>query len=317
MTRLPTCPSSPPGTPAICLPSRRRLAALRNRARARPLLLRAACWALLPAIALVSACASGPAAPERKVYIVTDLEGATGVYRFAQTREPDSSLGRTAKAYLMHDIAAVVLGLRAGGATEIVVLDGHGPQAFVPHLMVPGARYVTGTPRPEVLWGLDSSFAGLVLLGHHAMMGTPDGVLNHTQSSRGENRYWYNGVESGELAQVAAIAGHFGVPPILVTGDDATCREATTFFGPSCVTVSVKRGLAREAAELVPFVETRRALFEGARRAMANLPECQPYRIATPIQAKKTYLELDEKGAPVRDVTKEGTIDDVSRLLDF
>ena len=217
----------------------------------------------------------------------------------------------------MHDISAVVRGLRAGGATEIVVLDGHGPQAFVPHLMEPGAKYVTGVPRPDVLWGLDDSFSGLVLLGHHAMMGTPDGVLNHTQSSRTENRYWYNGVESGELAQVAAIAGHFGVPPILVTGDEATCREATRFFGPSCVTVPVKRGIAREAAVLVPFGETQAALFEGARRAMAVLPGCKPYRIETPIRAKKTYLELDEKGARVRDVTKEATIDDVLHLLDL
>jgi D-amino peptidase len=268
-------------------------------------------------MALVSACAAHPEPTGRKIYIVTDLEGASGVYRFAQTREPESGLAREAKAYLMHDIAAVVLGLRAGGATEIVVLDGHGPQAFVPHLMAPGAMYVTGKPRPEVLSGLDASFAGLVLLAHHAMMGTPDGVLNHTQSSRTENRYWYNGVESGELAQVAAIAGHHGVPPILVSGDEATCREATAFFGPACVTVSVKRGLSREAAELVPFPETRKALYEGARRAMGRLEECQPYRIATPIQARKIYLELDEKGERVREVTKEGTIEDVLRLLDF
>lgn len=97
--------------------------------------------------------------------------------------------------------------------------------------------------------GLDDSFDGLIQLGAHAMMGTPDGVLAHTQSSRSENRYWYNGVESGELAQCAAIAGHYGIPTIMVTGDQA-CREATKFFGPHCVTVAVKRGITREAAEL-------------------------------------------------------------------
>jgi D-amino peptidase len=268
-------------------------------------------------LAATSACTTSPPSTERKIYIVTDLEGATGVYKFAQTREPASALAREANQYLMHDIAAVVSGLRAGGATEIIVLDGHGSQAFVPHLMEPGAKYITGTPRPEVLWGLDDSFAGLVLLGHHAMMGTSDGVLNHTQSSRTENRYWYNDVESGELAQVAAVVGHYGVPPILVTGDEATCREALAFFGPSCVTVPVKRGIAREAAMLYPFPETRAALVEGARRAMASLPQCKPYRIATPIKAKKQHLELDEKGAPVRQVTKEGTIDDVLRLFEF
>jgi D-amino peptidase len=279
-------------------------------------------------IALASGCASQPAAG-KKIYIFTDLEGASGVYRFAQTREPDGAVrysppsvppegtAREAKEYLMLDIAAVVSGLRAGGATEILVLDGHGSGAFVPHLMKAGAKYITGRPRPDALWGLDDSFAGVVLLGHHAKNGTPDGVLHHTQSSRTENRYWYNGVESGELAQEAAIAGHYGVPPILVTGDEATCREAGEFFGPECVTVAVKRGIAREAAVLYPFRETQEALYEGARRAMAVLPKCKPYRISTPIQAKKEYFELDEKGNPARKVGKEGTIDDVLHLLDF
>jgi len=252
----------------------------------------------------------------KKIYIVTDLEGASGVYKFAQTREP-GPLNDLAKEYFMGDVAAVVLGLRDGGATEVLVLDGHGSQAVVPHLMEPGAKYVTGTPRPDVLWGLDDSFAGMVQLGAHAMMGTPDGVLCHTQSSKSENRYWYNGVESGELAQCAAIAGHFGVPTILVTGDEATCREAQKFFGPACVTVAVKRGIAREAAVLYPFAETRRALYEGAKRAMAAIPQCKPYRLSLPIQAKKQYLIFDGPGGQGRLQTKEGTIEDVLHLLDF
>ena len=69
-----------------------------------------------------------------RIYIVTDLEGASGVYKFAQTREPGNPLGEKAKEYLMGDIAAVVRGLRAANVAEIVILDGHGSQAFVPHL---------------------------------------------------------------------------------------------------------------------------------------------------------------------------------------
>ena len=96
--------------------------------------------------------------------------------------------------------------LRAGGAGEIVILDGHGSGAVVPELMEPGARYITGRPRPGPLTDLDARFDGVVMLACHAMKGAADGVLNHTQSSKGENRYWYNGVESGELAQYGAIA---------------------------------------------------------------------------------------------------------------
>ncbi|OHB76450.1 MAG: hypothetical protein A2Z25_16485 [Planctomycetes bacterium RBG_16_55_9] len=252
-----------------------------------------------------------------RIYIVTDLEGASGVYKFDQTREPGNPLGEKAKEYLMGDIAAVVKGLRAANVTDIVVLDGHGSQAFVPELMAPGAKYITGKPRPGPLTGLDESFAGMVQLAAHAMMGTPDGVLCHTQSSRTENRYWYNGIESGELAQCAAIAGHYGVPTIMVTGDMAACREAEKFFGPDCVKVAVKKGLSREAVELYPFDETRQALYEGAKRAVAAIPKCKPYKLSLPIQAQKEYLVFDKPSAPGRLVKKEGTIEDVLKLMAF
>lgn len=255
---------------------------------------------------------------QTKIYVITDLEGASGVYKFAQTRDAkETELGRLAMEYLMGDIAAVVRGLREGGATEIVVLDGHGSQAFVPHLMEPGAKYVTGLPRPPSPCDLDGTYAGLVLLGYHAMMGTPDGVLNHTQSSKAENRYWYNGVESGELAQSAAMAGCLGVPPIMVTGDEATCREARRFFGNECVTIAVKRGISREAAELYPFAETRQALYDGAKRAMAAIGKCKPYILTPPLKAKKQYLVQDPPSAPPKLVTKEGEVTNVLQLLRF
>jgi D-amino peptidase len=252
-----------------------------------------------------------------RIYIVTDLEGASGVYKFAQTREPGNPLGEKAKEYLMGDIEAVVNGLRSANVFDIVILDGHGSQAFVPHLMAPGAKYITGKPRPGPLTGLDDSFDGLIQLGAHAMMGTPDGVLCHTQSSRSENRYWYNGVESGELAQCAAIAGHYDIPTIMVTGDVATCREAAKFVGPNGITVTVKRGISREAAELYPFDETRQALYEGARRAVQAIPKCKPYKLSLPIKAKKEYLVFDSSSKSGRRLTREGTIEDASKLMDF
>lgn len=227
---------------------------------------------------------------QKKIYIITDLEGISGVYRMEQAWVKDSPLNKEACEFFMADLGAVIKGLREGGATDIVVLDGHGDQAVVPRLMVPGATYITGKPKPGPgsLAGLDSSFAGVVLLGFHAMRGTPDGVLNHTQDV--ENRYWYNGVESGELAQNAAIAGYFGVPVIMATGDVATCREAAKFFGDKCVTVPVKRGFGREVAMLYPLEETGEALFDGAKKAMEVISQCKPYIMTTPIKVKELYL---------------------------
>ena len=168
-----------------------------------------------------------------------------------------------------------------------------------------------------MLWGLDESFDGMVQFGAHAMMGTSDGVLNHTQSSRSENRYWYNGVECGELVQIATIAGHYGVPTILVTGDVATCREAAHFFGKSCVTVAVKEGVAREAAVLYPFKETRKALFEGAKRSMKALSMCKPYKMDMPIKGKLQYLDLRSDPENPELITKEAVFQDARDIVKF
>lgn len=259
-----------------------------------------------------------PVSAQLKIYVNTDLEGISGVFKFDQTREKDTPLNIQACEYFMGDLAAVVRGLRDGGATEVIVLDGHGSQAVIPHMMEPGAKYITGRPRPGAgnLSTLDSSFAGMVLLGFHAMMGTPDGVLNHTQSSKTENRYWYNGVESGEMAQNALIAGYYGVPVIMVTGDEATTREAKKFFGNGIITVPVKKGLSREAAILYPFEETRLALYEGARMAVGVISKCKPYKTDTPVKVKIQYLNLDPKLPKPELITVEGTAKDALHILE-
>ncbi len=260
---------------------------------------------------------ANPLAAQKKIYIFTDLEGISGVYKFEQTREKGTPLNIQACEYFMDDLSAVIRGLEDGGATEILVVDGHGNQCIIPHMMVGGAGYATGLPRSETMWGLDESFAGMVQFGAHAMMGTPDGVLNHTQSSKSERRYWYNGVECGELVQCATIAGYYGIPTILVTGDAATCREATKFFGKGCVTVAVKEGIAREAAVLYPFEQTRKALYEGARKSMEAIAHCKPYKLDLPIKGKLQYLDLNSNSPEQVVITKEAIFQNALDILKF
>jgi D-amino peptidase len=131
-----------------------------------------------------------------------------------------------------------------------------------------------------------------------------------------ENRYWYNGIESGEMAQNALIAGYYGVPVIMVTGDEATAREARKFFGNNIVTVPVKKGLAREAAILYPFEETRKALYEGAKKAMSVISSLKPYKIDTPIKVKMQYLNLDTSLPKPEVITIEGTAKDALHILE-
>jgi len=226
-----------------------------------------------------------------KVYIATDLEGATGVFCFKQTRDHDTPDYREAVALLMGDIAAVAEGLNEAGVDEIYAMDGHGGgNNFQPQHMVRGVRYITGWPRPRAFPLLDESFDGVILLAYHAMNGTADGVLHHTQSSVNENKYWYDGVERGEIYQHAVIAGSFGVPVMLVTGDEATCREARDTLGADLPTVAVKQGLSREAAVLLAPEETRELLKASARAAVAALPRLKPYRIKLPVRVRTRCL---------------------------
>lgn len=251
-----------------------------------------------------------------KIYVMTDLEGISGVYQFIQTREK-GTLNTEACEYFMDDVAAVIKGLRDGGATEIAVRDGHGYGALVPHKMISGAKYIAGRQRPNngIMPEFDSSYDAMVMIGFHAMMGTPDGVLNHTMSSKNENRYWYNGVESGELAQMALLAGYYEVPLVMVSGDEAACREARKFFGNEIVTVATKKGLSREAAVLYPFEETHKALYEGAKEAIGIISKIKPYKIKTPIQVREQMLKNDPNRPKPVVIKREGVAQDARQIL--
>lgn len=230
----------------------------------------------------------------QKIYIITDLEGASGVYKWSQIDHKDDELNKKACEYYMKDLEAVIKGFKDGGAKEIFVFDAHGLQIIIPELMTPGVKYLTGHPRPEGLLGLDSTYDAVALVGFHSMEGTVNGVLNHTQNPYNHARYWYNGIESGEIAQDALKCGFFGVPVVLVSGDDATCREASKFLGKDVVTVTVKEGIAEQSAILYAFPDTYKALYEGAKKSISVIKKCKPYVLQMPIKAKKIYYETDD-----------------------
>jgi len=225
-----------------------------------------------------------------KVYIATDLEGISGVTVWDQTRDQTTQLYQDARRLLTREVNAAVTGCLEGGATKVVVLDGHGGGFnFVPEELHPGATYVTGPGRPAAHCGLDRSFDAAMFVGYHAMAGTPRAVLAHTQSSKSGNRYWYNGRESGEIAQSAISCGCYGIPVVLVTGDQAACREARAFLGARTLTVAVKKGLSITSCEMVAPSRARELIRRAAAKALGRIGECKPYRIKAPIKARLQF----------------------------
>jgi len=262
-----------------------------------------------------------------RVIVCTDLEGISGICVWEQTREMTTQLYQDARRLLMGDVAAVVEGCREAGADDVLVHDGHGGGFnFVPELMHPGARYLTGRARPRFsdyaarIQGFDAA----ILLGYHAMAGTPDGFLRHTQSSRGGNRYWYNGRECGEIAQSALLYGHFGIPVVMVTGDTATCREAREFLGEQTVTVAVKEGFGEQFGALLAPLAAHDLIRQGAREALGRAGECKPFTLDLPIRGRLSYPDKEtadklnpRRSQRVDDTTFEALFESALHIHEF
>jgi D-amino peptidase len=249
-----------------------------------------------------------------RVYIMTDLEGCSGITLFDQTRNSLGPRYPESRRLLMGDINAAVQGALDGGASYVVVVDGHGnPLNLLPELMHPGAEFLCGRGFPED-WGAGDSFDCGFLVGYHAMARTPDGVLCHTQNSRSDARYWYHGREYGEIGQEALILGHFGVPITLVTGDTATCREAREFLGDEVVTVAVKHGYGRECCRMLAPERAHELIRAGAAEALTRVGRVAPYKVELPIPGRFSCLaepwdegaypaDIDERERIVRETT--------------
>ena len=186
-----------------------------------------------------------------KVLIATDMEGIGGVFTSLQTGKKPSIndewhwFYQEARRLQTAEVNAAVQGAIDGGAREVVVWDGHSSGSnFAIEDLHPEAEYIIGGGYRQ-WFPVDKSYQALALVGFHAKAGTPNGVLEHTQSYD-VHSYSVNGVEMGEIGQAALLAGAYGVPVVFISSDDAGCAEAKQLLGPHLVAVSVKTGLARE-----------------------------------------------------------------------
>ncbi|MBC7288858.1 MAG: M55 family metallopeptidase [Armatimonadetes bacterium] len=230
-----------------------------------------------------------------KVYIITDMEGITGIWRQEMvdpSRPEHYNIGRR---LLMGDINAAIRGAFDAGATEVVVNDGHGG---APHIILEEmderAEYVRPNGPGDVMVGLDETFDAMFHIGAHAMAGTRNAFLDHTQSSTSWYNYYLNGKKYGEIGQSAVIAGHYGVPLLLVTGDEAACREAENLLGPgNVVTVAVKKAIGRQWARCLHPKRAQQMIYEGAKKALQLVGKVEPYRIETPIRVRLEFYRTD------------------------
>jgi len=250
---------------------------------------------ILAAIAAISLAffAILPAAqqkPALKVFISVDMEGISGIVHGDQTT-PGTAEYAAGRKWMAEDVNAAVEGALEAGATEVVVNDSHGSMRNIdPDDLHPRAILISGSPKPlSMMQGIDASFAACLLIGYHAKAGTEDAILDHTISGSVVRAVRVNGAELPELGLNAAIAGYYGVPVVLISGDTAVCRQTGEILGKDVVTVAVKEAYGRLAAKLVPMGEARRIIKAGVKDALTKLGRVKPFKIASPYNFELGY----------------------------
>jgi len=251
---------------------------------------------LLPLALLLifAAQATSQTAGAKKVFMITDMEGVSGIFDTELQCLPyKSPRWEESRKLLTGEINAAVDGLFEGGATEVVVWDGHssGQNLSVSDIH-PRARLLTGGAVSSTL-ELDSSYSAVIFIGQHALAGAEKGILGHSYDSQNIQNIWVNDRPTGEIGARVLLAGVFGIPVIMLAGDTAACKELHQLV-PQAECAEVKSGVSRTAGFMLSHPAACTLIREKARRGAERLTEFKPYRVIGPVEVK---VELTTKGS--------------------
>jgi len=216
-----------------------------------------------------------------KVFISVDMEGISGVVTSEECSRSGQDYGIFRRIMTLEANAAVE-GALAAGATKIWVRDSHGSaRNILPDLLHEKAVLVrdwAGGPK-VMMDGIDESFDAVIFIGYHARAGTPDAIIEHTMSGMVTDSV-VNGVSLPEAGWNALIAGHYNVPVVFVSGDQALCRQAEELFG-EVETVAVKDAIGAAAVCLHPSAAQAK-IYAGVEKALGQIERYKPYRLDPP-----------------------------------
>ena len=231
---------------------------------------------------------AGPAFAAARIFIVSDMEGVGGVNSADEQLLPGQRRYDESRRLLAGELNAAVEGAFAGGAAEVVIWDGHdGSRSLSIDDIDPRAKLIQGRPTPANYYLSDRAFDGIFFIGQHAMAGAKGGILAHSQSFTVE-RISINGRAVGEIGQVAAIAGYYHIPVIMLSGDQAACDEISE-LQPKAETVAVKRLAGRASSLSVSHAEAKSLIRAAAERAVSHISSFSPWIIEGPVEMTISY----------------------------
>ena len=220
-----------------------------------------------------------------KVLISTDIEGVAGVFHHEQVRAGNPEYER-ARLLMTHEANAAIAGAFDAGATEVLVNDSHGSFRNMPaELLDARAQAVMGKPRYlSMMAGVDDGVDAVCMIGYHSRA-QGRGILAHTINSFAFARVYFNGIELGEAGIYGALAGEYGVPVVMASGDDVFIEEHRPLF-PHATFVQTKRATGQTSGISLSPAQACGAIRAGVAAALTQHASARPYVLPGPIAVR-------------------------------
>jgi D-amino peptidase len=291
-------------------------------------MLRAA--ALIVAAFAAAALAAGAAVAQQplRVFISADMEGVAGAVTDAQLGPAGFEYQRF-REFMTAEVLAAIQGARDAGATEILVADAHGNmQNLLVDRLPADVRLVRGPNRPlSMMHGIDSTFHAAVFIGYHSATHNLEGVRAHTFASARYTGIEVNGQAMAESTFNTLIAGHFGVPVVAISGDDAAVAELLALV-PGAAGAVVKYAIGFHAATTLTPEAAQAVIRDAVRTGVANRAQIRsvagsaPFNLDVAFKNYRAaellaYLPIVERTASHRIRYTAGSIPELARFLAF
>jgi D-amino peptidase len=243
---------------------------------------------VITAVAVATAWPAAQAQTRLRVLISVDMEGVVGTVTGDQLGPAGFEYGRF-RDFMTREALAAVTAAKAAGATEIIVADAHGNgENLLIEQFPPEVRVIRSWPRQLGMVAGADQVDAVMFIGYHASTNNVNGVRAHTFSSANLTRVTLNGAVVSEGSWSAAIAGHFNVPVIMMSGDDAAIAEVRSAIG-NIEAAETKKALGFHSAITLTPQASYDLIGARVKAALARRSEFKPYKVTTPVTVEVSF----------------------------